>query len=498
MYFSDYFNIQKQTVEDYGAIDINLICDLPLFIDPMLIFNSHKSEYTALHNDIIHYFHFLARKSDIGFREGDFLTYFNFGEIKNNWLGYSKEGNEGNGNGETFSRFLANNIKFALQTHDISLGTHFEKVLLLFSGSGRDKISDLTTKLILDYLAKYTQTFSISNIDVQHLDTFYLDSVFNYETETFESVEYTLPYYINRKGYREFILLTPRDILRKDEPTINRIDLKNNYHKIRDIIDNVSIRSQLDNYIAKAVAEYEAKCLAQNSKINEKTIEKIEKSAFMESLQHIPEIYDYYVKLKETEKEFIREEALIETTDQIEKLCLSSWQLVRLFKTKYKTPILAVSAQEEAKQRLKYFKHIIEDCDGYKNLYHNGQKISDEDDLQRLFRFAWYESQFDVNYETNNGRGESDIKVSLGSRSKCIVEFKLASNRKLAKIFAQMDVYAKANQSKDNLYAIFCFSADEQRIVNNMLIEAGKQELVDDKIFIIDCRNDNKLSGSRV
>ena len=78
MYFSEYFEVKKQLIEDYGAIDINLICDLPLFIDPMLIFNSQKQEYVDLHNNIIKYFHFLAKKSEQGLNTGDISTFFDF------------------------------------------------------------------------------------------------------------------------------------------------------------------------------------------------------------------------------------------------------------------------------------------------------------------------------------------------------------------------------------------------------------------------------------
>ena len=31
-----------------------------------------------------------------------------------------------------------------------------------------------------------------------------------------------------------------------------------------------------------------------------------------------------------------------------------------------------ISAKDEAINRIKFFKHIIEDCDGYKNLYVDG------------------------------------------------------------------------------------------------------------------------------
>lgn len=62
MLFSERFKIEKNKLEEYGAIDISLVCDLPLFIDPMLIFNSNKLIYKNLHKSIIKYFHFLAKK----------------------------------------------------------------------------------------------------------------------------------------------------------------------------------------------------------------------------------------------------------------------------------------------------------------------------------------------------------------------------------------------------------------------------------------------------
>ena len=49
MFFSEYFNIDPELITDYGAVDISLVCDIPLFIDPMLIFNSDKPEYIQLH-----------------------------------------------------------------------------------------------------------------------------------------------------------------------------------------------------------------------------------------------------------------------------------------------------------------------------------------------------------------------------------------------------------------------------------------------------------------
>ena len=38
MFFSEKFNVGSELIETYGAVDISLICDVPLFVDPMLIF----------------------------------------------------------------------------------------------------------------------------------------------------------------------------------------------------------------------------------------------------------------------------------------------------------------------------------------------------------------------------------------------------------------------------------------------------------------------------
>ena len=59
IYFSDFFDVDKKIIESYGAINISPINDIPLFIDPFLLFNSEKKEYKQIHNEIIKYLLFL-------------------------------------------------------------------------------------------------------------------------------------------------------------------------------------------------------------------------------------------------------------------------------------------------------------------------------------------------------------------------------------------------------------------------------------------------------
>ncbi len=42
VYFSDIFNVDESILEEYGAMNISLINDLPLFIDPFLLYASIK------------------------------------------------------------------------------------------------------------------------------------------------------------------------------------------------------------------------------------------------------------------------------------------------------------------------------------------------------------------------------------------------------------------------------------------------------------------------
>ena len=50
IYFSDHFHVRPSVIERYGAFNISLLADLPLFVDPFLLFNSRKPAYRKLHD----------------------------------------------------------------------------------------------------------------------------------------------------------------------------------------------------------------------------------------------------------------------------------------------------------------------------------------------------------------------------------------------------------------------------------------------------------------
>jgi hypothetical protein len=497
MFFSERFQVDADIVKAYGAIDISLVCDIPLFIDPMLIFNSDKLEYQTLHEEIIRYFHFLHTKARQGLNSKEIDAWFKFSEVPNNWLGYSMVGNKGLALGKKYSDFLYRNIDFAINTHGVSKGQHIEKVMLLYEGSGKDKISDLAVNLIKRFLCEFTQKFCQEYIAPCLCKMLPVEKAyFNYETESFVSKEYQLPYINNEKGEIEYVLLTPYDILREDEPSINRKNFYNSHERVRASIGNDILRTYVNNYIGQAVRRYEENQKRNRRSIREKSIQKIEKNAFIEIVDEFPELYDYYIKLREADTEEIQSQCLIELNKQLERLLLSSKKLIALFWESGYVIEEALSAREEAKKRLVFFKHIIEDCDGYKNLYVNDERIAKENDLQRLFRFVWYGTNYKVDSEPNNGRGQADFIVSMGQHNQNIIEFKLASNSTLDHVFTQVKIYEIANCADGSIIAIFYFSESEYQLAKQMIISAGYSDLIDDSIYLIDCRADNKPSAS--
>ena len=63
LFFSEHFEVDVATIEAYGALDINVVSDLPVFIDPFLLFHSEKLEYQALHEGILKYLRYLRDRA---------------------------------------------------------------------------------------------------------------------------------------------------------------------------------------------------------------------------------------------------------------------------------------------------------------------------------------------------------------------------------------------------------------------------------------------------
>lgn len=124
IYFSDVFEVDAQVVDDYGAFNVALVNDLPLFVDPFLLFDSEDDKYKALHDSIIDYLVFLKERAlESELSKGDISHWLLFKEVKQNWLGFSKVGNGGTGLGQGFAKFLASSLRTVFRDFGRETGT---------------------------------------------------------------------------------------------------------------------------------------------------------------------------------------------------------------------------------------------------------------------------------------------------------------------------------------------------------------------------------------
>jgi len=482
IYFTDFFGITDDVLEDYGAFNISLINDIPLFIDPFLLFNSNKKEYQELHDGIIKYLDFLKQKStNKNLSTGTLLSLYKFSEIKENWLGYSENGNGGRGLGKNFALSLHNNLNTIFSNTGnggISKSAHFEKVCLIDAGIGKDQISDLTTNLIHDYLLKFTQTFATTKLNQKHLKKFNIPRVrFNYYTETWESDSYILPDFNG-----SHVIICPKDILTKDEIWINKFDMYRNYHDVLKTIENEVLRSNINNYFLKRLEELN------------KEADKNRNLVINEIVKMFPEFLDYFVRYKEDngkKAEVLSQTKVALVEEQFRK------NLDPLTEKLYQLGFYKLNpgTLNEAINRAEYLKDVIENNDGYKIFYNKGKLSVNEKLLHVLYRLTWFASEYEFDSEVNNGRGPVDFKISAGSKDRCIVEFKLASNSKLSSVFKQIDIYGKANKTEKKVIVIFFFDEQQQKKVTDLLNKNSNR--TDVKLILIDASS-NKKSASLV
>lgn len=479
IYFSDFFAITAEDVREYGAFNISLINDLPLFIDPFLLFNSSNPDYQKLHADIIEYVKFLKVKSSLNLPDGLVKSWFYFPEVKQNWLGYSRSGNNGRGLGAKFATSLKRNLVTVLKNFgdETYTGSHLEKLTLVKNGVGKDQISDFTCNLICGFLATYTEKFALEKIHPSKLGKFTIPKVnFNKNTQTWAARQYTLPKFNN-----DFVLLTPADILTKDQAWISHKGLLEDYSSVMESVPNTQLRSQIDNYFMSVLP------IEPNREQRDQALEKV--------VAKFPALLDFYIALKERDGDGANVHSAEKLQEAQALFGQQLQKLVDLLDDKTKFYSTGTNSFEEALRRVNFVKHVIEKQDGYRLFYLKGKPISREADLQIMFKLTWFASAYDANAEVNNGRGPADFVVSYGSADKSVVEFKLASNAKLeTNLLHQAEIYADASRATTPpIKAILYFKDSELDRLSGLL---RKHKLTSKKeIVLIDARP-NKSSAS--
>ncbi|WP_328530215.1 hypothetical protein OG984_03240 [Nocardioides sp. NBC_00368] len=482
IYFSDRFGVSPQSLEAFGAFDISVVSDLPVFIDPFLLFNSEKEEYCALHDQILDYLRFLRDHANEPLDPGRIKSWYTFSEVRQNWLGFVVGGNRGHGLGRKFAVALHAALGDVLDNfgeETITSSSHVEKLALIRPGVGRDTISDLTTNLIKHYLLRYTSEFAVAHLALEARKAVSVPRAkFNYNTQTWATAKYELPY---TDG--DFVILTPADLLTKDDTWINRSDMVSSFDLLPDVAGNDQLRSDVSNYL--------------RIRLTRRSSDRERREVRARALLQFPELIDCYIKLKEDtgdQAAATSRDKVIDTQtmlrDQVQRAARDLADKTNLFETPW-------TSYDEALQAVETFKNYVENQDGWRVINRGGGKVfANETEVQGFFGLLLQPSRFDVNREANNGRGPVDFKLSMGL-DKTLIEFKLAKSSALERnMERQLAVYEKANKTNSSVFVVIGYSDAEVSKAASVMRRLGLDQPDARKVVVIDASP--KQSASKV
>ncbi|PZO44473.1 MAG: hypothetical protein DCF19_01600 [Pseudanabaena frigida] len=202
-----------QLLTDTSQFEVDFVIprlgiDLPIGIDPFLLFKSRDNILANLHTSILKVFNKgieLVRERKLS----EAQQLFDFPEVAEIGLGYSKKSKQGSGVGNFLSQLIIETLidSPALQERGVK---HIEEMQLVSVGIGADRISDIAANLLKQYLIEYTQKQCllwniplISGVPLSH--------IFDFDTLTWYDGYFELPISpIDNSP----ILLVPRRIVR--------------------------------------------------------------------------------------------------------------------------------------------------------------------------------------------------------------------------------------------------------------------------------------------
>jgi len=196
--------------------------DIPLYLDPFLLWKSPSQQDQALHTAITNSFNYLNYLLKKGRIEQAINFLISLSECQEVGLGVSKT-RKGVRIGKEQARQILALFEDIPEYSQFGF-THFETIQLYISGISKDRISDIACNYIKSFLVDYTiEQCEINKIPVEGV---VLDSIYNYKNNTLD---------LNQKTYlpvnqttKEPLIFTPKRWLRFN-PWINFEDYFRSY-----------------------------------------------------------------------------------------------------------------------------------------------------------------------------------------------------------------------------------------------------------------------------
>ncbi|GAB1535805.1 hypothetical protein ADMFC3_14360 [Geovibrio sp. ADMFC3] len=452
--FSTAFNLNKKAITKIGVVDVILNADTNLFIDPLLLEKSKHTEMSDVaYNSYRKRFEIIIKLLSKSKKIGDTawrnaLNQFQFHEVSWTCLGYGGSV-RGSGFGTELITSTLSTAKdiVELGVEDVDL---FMALALFEEGIGPDRISDMTTNIILNDLC----TFNMRII-----------KQLNLPTEEFEIDGKVIELLSNPcSKNKEPLLLVPSDIVR-DLPIATDWS---------DVIDAASRNKALRDRVNSNISGI----WASLTKKDKKRL-KVEALASKEAFESVLSILKTAEKVSyDVNTDYNGEVFWGSLAERVAK------EFPKDF-SKYQNRKLDINEVNAlVGEIINEFKFLVENRDLWRELWDEAlQKHKKEKAAQRLF-FAVAHSycksnNLDITPEADTGNGPVDFKVSNGYSEKVLVEIKLSTNNLDHGYERQLKIYRDAEQTIFAYYLVVevsSYSARKKRLLStrSKQIEIGQ------------------------
>ncbi|WP_153011148.1 hypothetical protein [Pseudomonas oryzihabitans] len=458
MSFADYHHISPKVFDKTGALDPILGVDSRLFIDPSLLKDASTPELKDSYQHLLNHFLRLMKiiksiesTGDRMWRQADSML--SFPEVSGLSIGYAKNV-RGSGIGPVIrSRILSTVISIVRAgTDDPEI---FELVGVFEDNIGPDRISDMTARVIIDDLIRYTQR--VCNVCGIPMIRSFVKELKDYRDLPVNPIDNSI------------LIMVPKEILRD-------LPVAMGFGDISWVAQhNSTLRDKLNSIIGDSWGK--ATKSEKKRKLREwfVTYPDLLKDIIIRYKNSLPEHYDFE---EDKSGEVVWYRAAKESVAAAPlKLYLTSSPSVD-------------EVYQVAKQICTAFQVMIEDNQLASLLYNKDGSRKHESAAQLLFfgvaSVYCAANNLDLSPESDAGRGPVDFKFSNGAAGKVLVEIKLSSNRNLVKGYTkQLPAYMDAEGGLQGIYLIIDVGGGAKN-VENLYNEAKQNPIPGLTIFSVD------------
>ena len=153
-------NPRESILPDVSQFEVDFVIprqgvDIPLGIDPFLLYKSRDATFAAMHGRILEAFNRGVAQVGRGATDSARET-FTYPEVPEIGLGFSQHGKRGSGLGEYLRELIVETLVDSPLLVERSIH-HIEEMQLVSAGIGADRISDISANILKHDLIEYTQ-----------------------------------------------------------------------------------------------------------------------------------------------------------------------------------------------------------------------------------------------------------------------------------------------------------------------------------------------------